>query len=286
MAGYFLLNRGLLEHPALAGDAARQGAFVWLIEHASFAARPFNIQGKTIQLARGQVAASLRYLAAKWGMSEPGVRRFITRLKTDALVDARTDAGVTVITICGYEEMQAGSPAADAPSDAPADAEATQDRRSSDAIQNQGNQGKQGNQGRKNTDSRRKRRSRVIDPSTLDAFAKWWPYYPRRVARASAIPAFAEALAKTDVDTLIAGAQRYARECAERGAEPRYIAHAKTWLRAERWGDPEEPRGSATAAGGRHNRKSAIVETLERIAEGDDRGDGPVLDLTPERNDR
>jgi hypothetical protein len=78
-----------------------------------------------LELKRGQVAASLRFMADKWQWREPRVRRFLKRLKTDAMIDAATDAGITVITICNYDKYQKVS----LPRDAQIDAAATQRRK-------------------------------------------------------------------------------------------------------------------------------------------------------------
>ena len=237
--GYFVLAREALDHPALAADGVlcRRAAFVWLVEHASFAARAFNIQGRTVSLARGQLAASLRFLAKAWGWSEPGVRRFISRLKTDALIDAATDAGVTIVTICGYEEMQAMAAQADAPSDAATDARATQDRRRSDAKQNKGNEGKEGNEGQSKSSSRR---SGTVDPETIAAFEEWWQAYPRKVGKPIARKAYGAALRKASAGELLTAARAFA--AARAGEDPTYTPHPTTWLRHERWNDQPERR--------------------------------------------
>lgn len=46
-------------------------------------------------------------MAKAFGWSEPRVRRFLNRLKADAMIDAASDAGQTVITICHYDKYQA-----------------------------------------------------------------------------------------------------------------------------------------------------------------------------------
>jgi hypothetical protein len=68
-------------------------------------------------------------MAVGWGWSESRVRRFLKRLKTDAMIDAATDAGVTVITICNYNRYQRVSLPSDAATDARSDTVATQQRR-------------------------------------------------------------------------------------------------------------------------------------------------------------
>ncbi|MFD2232781.1 hypothetical protein [Phaeospirillum tilakii] len=130
--GHYRMHRGWMDNPALGGareSFCRRAAWCWLIENAAWKPRRESIAGRTVELQRGQVTASLRFMAKAWGWSEPAVRRFIERLKTDAMIDAATDAGQMVITICNYDKYQAEAGNTDAATDAPSDAEATQERR-------------------------------------------------------------------------------------------------------------------------------------------------------------
>ncbi|WP_454628450.1 hypothetical protein [Bradyrhizobium cenepequi] len=128
--GVFAVDRGIWEHPSFANEPlTEREAWTWLIGEASFKARTKRIGSVLIELKRGQVAASLRFMADKWQWSEPRVRRFLKRLKTDAMIDASTDAGITVITICNYDKYQKVSLPRDAGNDAQTDAAATQQRR-------------------------------------------------------------------------------------------------------------------------------------------------------------
>ena len=93
--------------------------------------------------------------------------------------------------------------------------------------------GEQGNRGTgKNTPS-----STAVD----DEFETWWKHYPRKVDKGHAKTAYKAARKKTDAETLDTAVQAYAESVA--GSQPRFIAHAATWLRGERWADepPQEP---------------------------------------------
>jgi len=133
--GVFAVDRGIWDHPSFANEPlTEREAWQWLIGEASFKDRTKRIGSVVLALSRGQVGASLRFMADKWQWSEPRVHRFLKRLKTDAMIDASTDAGITVITVCNYNKYQRVSLPRDATIDAPDDAAATQSRR----------QGKQG----------------------------------------------------------------------------------------------------------------------------------------------
>jgi hypothetical protein len=128
--GVFAVDRGIWDHPSFANEPlTEREAWAWLIGEASFKARTRRIGSVVLELKRGQVAASLRFMADKWQWSEPRVRRFLRRLKADAMIDAAADAGITVITVCNYNKYQKVSLPADAATDAQSDAAATQQRR-------------------------------------------------------------------------------------------------------------------------------------------------------------
>ena len=97
-----------------------------------------------------------------------------------------------------------------------------------------------------------------------DGFERFWEIYPRRVAKGEARKAWPAAVkaasagrmgpapevARGAVLAIIAGAERYAQET--RQADPKFVAHPASWLRAERWGDePGANRGGGRPSGPR-----------------------------------
>lgn len=104
--GYFIA-RAIWEHPSFTGEPySEREAFMWLIGAAAWEDRVVRVNGKPLHLKRGQLAHSLRFLAAKFGWPEPRVRRFLHRRTTDAQIDAEATQGSTRITICNYDEYQ------------------------------------------------------------------------------------------------------------------------------------------------------------------------------------
>jgi hypothetical protein len=135
--GTFALDRGWFDHPAFKTEPyTEREAWAWLIAEAAYLPHSRRIGVTTVALARGQMAASLRYMAEKWKwISERGipaearVRRFLGRLKTNDMIDAAADAGVTILTIRNYDRYQRPVFKSDAPADTSADAAPTQERR-------------------------------------------------------------------------------------------------------------------------------------------------------------
>ena len=82
-------------------------------------------------------------------------------------------------------------------------------------------------------------------PAEHPAFAEFWAAYPRRIARADALKAWTAAVKTAKgPGPVIAGARAYAARCRAAATAAQYIAYPATWLRAERWNDPEEPAPS------------------------------------------
>ncbi|QAU44187.1 hypothetical protein [Bradyrhizobium guangzhouense] len=129
--GVFAVDRGIWDHDVLADRKpfSRREAWLWLVSEAAWKPHKRRIIGRSIELARGQFAGSLRFIASKWRWNEPRVRRFLGALISAEMVDANTDAGVTVITICKYDEYQRVSLPSDATRESDADALTTQERR-------------------------------------------------------------------------------------------------------------------------------------------------------------
>lgn len=137
--GVFAVDRGVFDHPKLCDGKpfTKLEAWLWLLSSAAWKPISRRISGRNIELKRGQLVASSRFLADRWRWKEPRVRRFLTLLKTDAghdaQIDTQTDSGVTIITIRKYDRYQRVSLPIDARSDAaiikPADAGTTHERR-------------------------------------------------------------------------------------------------------------------------------------------------------------
>jgi len=98
----------------------------------------------------------------------------------------------------------------------------------------------------------------LIDAPAVEAnidadFEEFWTVWPRKVARKPAADVYRRLRKSVPAEVILAGARRYAAETVGRDAE--HIAHAKSWLNAERWTDeaarpatPQAPARRITAA--------------------------------------
>jgi hypothetical protein len=88
------------------------------------------------------------------------------------------------------------------------------------------------------TTSAKKRRTRTPTDEDPPEFVAFWTAYPRKADKGHGRAAWAKAIKRgADPNTIIAAAERYADYCARADTEPRFIAHASTWLNGERWED-------------------------------------------------
>ncbi|WP_313348209.1 hypothetical protein [Paracoccus sp. (in: a-proteobacteria)] len=116
MAGTVNVSRDLWDDPTFKdSEMSQREAWVWMIAEASWKARTKRAGSIEVELRRGQLAVSTRFMAKAWMWSEPRVRRYLDMLENRRMIERATDAGVTVITICKYDEYQNTPRADDAP---------------------------------------------------------------------------------------------------------------------------------------------------------------------------
>lgn len=109
--GFIAVARDLFDHTRFAKEPfTEREAWIWMIAEAAWKPTSARVGRVTIQLERGQLAFSTRFLAEKWRWSEARVRRFLDRLQGDAQNDAlathQTTQSATQITICKHDDYQ------------------------------------------------------------------------------------------------------------------------------------------------------------------------------------
>ncbi len=79
---------------------------MWLISEASWKPRVKRVGSAAIELKRGQLAHSIRFIAEAWGWPKSNVARFLGSLKIETMIDTKTVHAVSVVTICKYDDYQ------------------------------------------------------------------------------------------------------------------------------------------------------------------------------------
>lgn len=106
--GVVAIDRGIFGHDLFETDEpfTRREAWIWLIVEAAWKDRTKRVDGKTVAVKRGQVAHSIRFMAEAWGWHRTRVDRFLRELKIETMIETETETGITIITICNYDEYQ------------------------------------------------------------------------------------------------------------------------------------------------------------------------------------
>lgn len=115
MSGFIAMQREALDHYLLQ-DGERFRAWFWLIANACWKPTKVRIKGKTIELQRGEMVFSQRFLALKWGWSKSRVERFMSDLRDEGMIKTRQKNGAqsgatagrgeSIISICNYNKYQ------------------------------------------------------------------------------------------------------------------------------------------------------------------------------------
>lgn len=107
MKGYYKMPRGWMESPYLKQEKfTERCAMLWLLEQAVFKDQTVRVAENVVELKRGQLAFSLRFLAKKWRWTYSKVQRFIKKLEKYKIIESSNESAITVISICNYDEMQ------------------------------------------------------------------------------------------------------------------------------------------------------------------------------------
>jgi len=108
MSGTFNVSRDLWDDAAFRDEPfSEREAWLWLLSEASWKPRERRVGSCVVALDRGQLAHSTRFMAERWKWTHAKVRRFLERIENLSLVRRETGTGVSVVTICKYDQYQA-----------------------------------------------------------------------------------------------------------------------------------------------------------------------------------
>lgn len=121
MDGFIKLSRKFFSNELWNEARTFSGCEAWLdlIQSARFEATPrkVSIGGREVVCNRGQYPASIRFLSRRWKWTERKVRTFLAHLKSEGMITTDDTQGVTMITLCKYDEYNSSDTANDTASD-------------------------------------------------------------------------------------------------------------------------------------------------------------------------
>ena len=108
--GYFMIDRGLLEHFIWTEDKpfSRGQTWVDLIGRANWKATERWSGAELVKVKRGQLLTSEGALAERWGWSRGKVRRYLDALEKAGMIAKNSTAKGTAITLENYAKNLIG----------------------------------------------------------------------------------------------------------------------------------------------------------------------------------
>ena len=105
MAGWIKIYRELADH-WLAQHPEKLGWWVLLLLKVAHEDKKVLVGNQLVELKRGQIIASLTFLADLWQTSKRTAERFVELLEKEQMLSRCVSRKVSVITICNYESYQ------------------------------------------------------------------------------------------------------------------------------------------------------------------------------------
>jgi hypothetical protein len=107
MSGTVNISRDIWHDTAFKREPfTEREAFMWIIMEASYKPRQKRVGNVTVDLLRGQLATSVRFMCEAWDWSKSRVDRFLKRLEKRDMIGTASGTGVNVITVCKYDDYQ------------------------------------------------------------------------------------------------------------------------------------------------------------------------------------
>lgn len=105
---YIPISRSLFEHPLWCEERVYSKFEAWidLLQSSRFEDTKQIIGNRMLNVKRGQILISLRFLASRWKWSPKKVNSFLECLITEGMIIKETpkETGQTVLTVCNYDK--------------------------------------------------------------------------------------------------------------------------------------------------------------------------------------
>lgn len=108
MSRWIRVQTSIFDHELFASaELSQREAWLWLITNAAWKETRHRIGNEVLDVPVGSMFVTLRSLqsAWRWG-SDKRVRTFLSMLENERMIETKTDAGKTQITVCNYSRYQ------------------------------------------------------------------------------------------------------------------------------------------------------------------------------------
>lgn len=215
MAGFTRSYRDKWVNPIFR-NLLEAGIWAWMCDTAAWKKTRVRHNGVLVDLERGQLVTTLRFISSGFGVGEQVTRTFLENIEKDGMVNTLTNTRGTIITICNYDKYQQSLDDANTPDN----------EQLTDSQQT-------GNTNKKESKEVKEVKERKKETYTAE-FEKFWKLYPKKDDKAEAAKAYIRARKETDHETIINGVERYAA-AKPWGDNIRFCKNASTWLNGKCW---------------------------------------------------
>ncbi|MAX82373.1 MAG: hypothetical protein CL843_19615 [Crocinitomicaceae bacterium] len=260
---FVFAQRDRFKHPLFKAEKFCRGyAWDWIVANAVWRedGHPVEIKGQIVRLNRGQLSYSVRFMAEAWRWDKAAVSRFITRLKTEAMIETHTETGQMVITVCNYDKYQSRAGLTETAPETASETGARQHRDSSETKKNKDNKDNKDSVVDSRTDQNSKTLlEEVTEIAGIDVSKQqqWWH-------QAGIIGHLEELHGR---DTVLAAARRGRDSAAAAGSvmgSPRYLIPICQTIEAEK----SRPAPSGTGSPPSGPTDETLEQRLARLKEG------------------
>lgn len=106
---FFMIPRRFFAPGAFKAEPySKREALLDLIQMAAYEDKEILVNGEALQTKRGQVLASVRFLAKKWGWSVSKVHRTLIAFQSEHFIERDTNGVIASISICNYDLYSGG----------------------------------------------------------------------------------------------------------------------------------------------------------------------------------
>lgn len=108
MSRWVRIQASIFDHEVFAAEPfSEREAWMWLITRAAWKDTRHRIGQSVFDVATGSMFLTLREMQAVWRWkSDKRVRSFLSMLEREGMIETKTDAGKTQISICNYSRYQ------------------------------------------------------------------------------------------------------------------------------------------------------------------------------------
>lgn len=224
--GYIAVHRSIWEHRMFADDVfSEREAWLWMVSSAAWKACKIRSGNAMVDIKRGELLFSTRFLAKRWKWSHTKVVRFLILLENETQIGTDTKHNSTHITICNYDKYQVSRNTSETVPHTLASTDAVQTR----YKEEEGN----------NIIKEISRAPALVFETDWPKDYKelFWQLYPRRTDKAAAFRKLEQLRRGGDLPwaRLMAGVERYAQSVS--GKDPKFTKGPVAWLNAGKWDD-------------------------------------------------